>query len=113
MNRATHDLLVNMKNADGEYFLQRDITTAAATKLFGYDIVINEDMDNVPATTGDVCPIMFGNFSRAYQIVDRVGVSMLRDPYTHMGSVMFYTRKRTGSMVLDASALKIVAVSKA
>jgi HK97 family phage major capsid protein len=113
MNRATHDALVNLKNADGEYFLQRDITTAAASKLFGYDIIINEDMDSVPASTGDVAPILFGNFGRAYQIVDRVGVSMLRDPYTNPGSVMFYTRKRTGSMVLDASALKVVAVSKA
>jgi HK97 family phage major capsid protein len=81
--------------------------------LFGYNIVINEDMADIPATTGDAAPILFGNFARAYQIVDRVGVSMMRDPYTQPGAVSFYTRKRVGSMVLDASALKVVAVSKA
>jgi len=112
MNRATHDTLVQLKNADGEYFLQRDITAAAASTLFGYEIVINEDMASMPTTTGSACPILFGNFPRAYQIIDRVGVSMLRDPYTNMGSVMFYTRKRTGSMVLDASALKVISVAK-
>jgi len=113
MNRATHNVLAQLKNGDGEYFLQRNLTDSAAARLFGYDIIINEDMADIPATTGDACPILFGNFARAYQIVDRVGVSMLRDPYTNPGSVMFYTRKRTGSMVLDASALKVVAVSKA
>ena len=113
MNRATHNVLAQLKNGDGEYFLQRNLTDSAAARLFGYDIVINEDMADIPATTGDAAPILFGNFPRAYQIIDRVGVSMLRDPYTNPGSVMFYTRKRTGSMVLDASALKVVAVSKA
>lgn len=113
MNRATHDLLVNLKNGNGEYFLQRNLTEAAASKLFGFDIIINEDMADIPATTGDACPILFGDFARAYQIIDRVGVSMTRDPYTQPGAVKFYTRKRVGSMVLDASALKVVAVSKA
>ena len=113
MNRNTHDKLVQLRNSEGEYFLQRDITKGAAATLFGYEIVINEDMSNIPTTTGAACPILFGNFPRAYQIIDRVGVSMLRDPYTNMGSVMFYTRKRTGSMVLDASALKVISVAKA
>jgi HK97 family phage major capsid protein len=113
MNRNTHDKLVQLRNSEGEYFLQRDITKGAAATLFGYEIVINEDMSNIPTTTGAACPILFGNFPRAYQIIDRVGVSMLRDPYTNMGSVMFYTRKRTGSMILDASALKVISVAKA
>ena len=56
---------------------------------------------------------MFGDFSRAFQIIDRVDVSMLRDPYTNPGSVMFYTRKRVGSMVLDAQAVKVVGVTHA
>ena len=113
MNRETHNALVNLRTADGDYYLQRDIVNAAADKLFGFSIVINDDMDSIPGTTGDAAPIMFGDFARAFQIVDRVGVSMMRDPYTQPGAVSFYTRKRVGSMVLDASALKVVAVSKA
>lgn len=112
MNRATHDVLVNLKNANGEYFLQRNLTEAAASKVFGFDIVINEDMASAPTTTGSEAPILFGDFSRAFQIIDRVGVSMIRDPYTVPGAVNFYTRKRVGSMILDASALKVVGVAK-
>ena len=112
MNRNTHNILASLKDANGQYFLNRDIAVSAGSKMFGFDIVINEDMDDLPETTGSAAPILFGNFQRAYQIIDLVGMSMLRDPYTNPGSVMFYTRKRTGSMVLDASALKVVAVSK-
>lgn len=110
MNRATHDSLAKLKDADGQYYIQPDITEAAANKLFGYGIVINEDMDSVGA---DTFPIMFGDFSRAFQIIDRVGVSLLRDPYTNPGSVMFYTRKRVGSMLLDVSAVKAVSTPDA
>jgi len=112
MNRTTHQALMNLKNGDNEYFLQRDLTQAGATSLFGHSIVINEDMDDIDEAA-DSAPILFGDFARAFQIVDRVGVSMLRDPYTTPGSIMFYTRRRTGSMVLDASALKVVGVNHA
>ena len=108
MNRATHAALVGLQTDTGEYYLQRDLVNAAATSLFGFEIVINDDMADMGAGS---CPIMFGDFARAFQIVDRVGVSMLRDPYTKPGAVSFYTRKRVGSMVLDASALKIVGES--
>ena len=112
MNRSTHHALVNLTDGNGEYFLQRDLTSAMADRLFGYRIVINEDMDDIDESAASA-PIMFGDFSRAFQIVDRVDVSMLRDPYTNPGSVMFYTRKRVGSMVLDAQAVKVVGVSHA
>ena len=112
MNRATHQALVNLKNSDGEYFLQRDLTQAAATSLFGHSVIINEDMDDIDEAAASA-PIMFGDFQRAFQIIDRVDVSVLRDPYTNPGSVMFYSRKRVGSMVLDAQAMKVVGVAHA
>jgi HK97 family phage major capsid protein len=112
MNRSTHNALLNLKDGDSNYYMQQDISNAGSTRLFGYDIVINEDMADVDAAAHSA-PIMFGDFARAFQIVDRVGVSMLRDPYTTPGSVMFYTRKRVGSMVMDASALKVVGVTHA
>jgi HK97 family phage major capsid protein len=113
MNRATHGILAGLKDANGSPYINPDISQAAGKTLFGHEIIINEDMDSAPVSTGSKAVIMFGDFARAYQIVDRTGVTMLRDPYTNPGSVMFYTRKRVGSMVLDASALKVVTVSKA
>ena len=107
MNRATHNVLVDLKTSDGEYFLQRNITEAAASRIFGFEIVINDDMADIGA--GNM-PIIFGDFGAGYQVVDRVGVSMLRDPYSAHGAVSFYTRKRVGSMLLNTEALKVIAI---
>ena len=56
-------------------------------------------------------PIIFGDFGKAYSIIDRVGVSVLRDPYSAYGAISFYTRKRVGSMTLNTEALKVLVVS--
>lgn len=113
MNRATHEVLVALQNADAEYYMQRDVTQASADRLFGYQILINEDMDNIPATTGDAAPILFGDFAKSFQIIDRVGMSMLQNPYSQMGAISYYTRARVGSLKLNAETLKVVSVSKA
>jgi HK97 family phage major capsid protein len=50
----------------------------------------------------------FANFGEGYQIVDRQGIRVLRDPYTNKPYVHFYTVKRTGGDVLNFEAIKIV-----
>lgn len=112
MNRSTMELIHNFKDANGQYYLNQDIANPEKRTLFGFPIVINEDMGDVAGAAAGSFPIMFGDFSRAYQVIDRVGVSVLRDPYTNPGSVMFYTRKRVGSMRLDANAVKVVTVDQ-
>lgn len=112
MNRATHETLVALQNADNEYYMQRDVTAGSAARLFGYEIVLNEDMSSAPVTTGADFPIMFGDFAQSYQIIDRVGVSMLEDPYTQKGATSYYTRKRVGSMRKNVETLKLVSIAK-
>lgn len=112
MNRATHEVLVALQNGQNEYYMQRDITQGMATSLFGFPITINEDVSSIPSGTGTAAPILFGDFARSYQIIDRVGMSMLQNPYSQMGAISFYTRARVGSMKLSADTLKVVSVSK-
>ena len=52
--------------------------------------------------------IAFGDFYRGYLVVDRAGVSALRDPYTAKPYVLFYTTKRVGGGVQDFDAIKLV-----
>ncbi len=52
--------------------------------------------------------IAFGDFSRGYLIVDRLGVRVLRDPYSQKPYVLFYTTKRVGGGVQDFDAIKLV-----
>jgi HK97 family phage major capsid protein len=52
--------------------------------------------------------IAFGDFRRGYLIVDRLGVRVLRDPYSAKPYVMLYTTKRVGGGVQDFDAIKLV-----
>jgi len=52
-------------------------------------------------------PIAFGDFRRAYMIVDRINLAVLRDPFTQAttGNVRYVARKRTGGQVILAEAI--------
>ncbi|MHB8287351.1 MAG: phage major capsid protein, partial [Caulobacteraceae bacterium] len=56
---------------------------------------------------------VFGNFARGYVINDRLGTTVLRDPYTAKPYVLFYTRKRVGGGVRDPSAFRFLTVKAA
>ena len=65
----------------------------------------NEDMPDVAA---DAYALAFGDFRAGYTIVDRVGIRMLRDPYTNKPYVGFYTTMRVGGFLKDSEAIKLV-----
>jgi HK97 family phage major capsid protein len=50
----------------------------------------------------------FGNFNIGYQIVDRVGIRVLRDPYTNKPYIRMYTTKRVGGDVTNFEAIKLL-----
>ena len=52
--------------------------------------------------------VAFGDFNRGYLVVDRSGVTVLRDPYTTKPYVLFYTTKRVGGGVQDYDAIKLL-----
>ena len=48
------------------------------------------------------------DFRRAYLVVDRRGVRILRDPYSSKPYVLFYTTKRVGGGLQDFDAIKLL-----
>lgn len=74
----------------------------------GYPV---EFMQNMPTTiAGGTLACCLGDFEEAYTIVDRVGISILRDPYTADGAVIFKARMRTGGDVVNTEAYKILKI---
>jgi HK97 family phage major capsid protein len=67
--------------------------------------------DNMPALGANAFPVAFGNFKRGYTIVDRMGIRVLRDPYTNKPFVGFYTTKRVGGGVTNFEAIKLLKCS--
>lgn len=67
--------------------------------------------DNMDAVAAGKFPIAFGDFQRGYTIVDRMGVRVLRDPYTNKPFVHFYTTKRVGGGVTNFEAIKLLKIA--
>lgn len=105
MNRKVQGTLRKLKDADGNYLWQPALTADGKARFMGFELVEAEDMPNIAA---NALAIAFGDFKRGYLIVDRQGVSVLRDPFSSKPYVLFYTTKRVGGGVSDFDAIKLL-----
>ena len=108
LNRSTLAALRKFKDADGNYLWQPSAQPGAPARLMGYPVTEAEEMPPIDVGAN---AIAFGDFRRAYLIVDRVGVRVLRDPYSAKPYVLFYTTKRVGGGVQDFDAVKFLKFS--
>ncbi len=104
MNRKTVAAVRKLKDSDGRYIWHPGDDGSSAT-LLGYPIAEIEDMPDIAANAH---AIAFGDFARFYLIVDRVGVRVLRDPYSAKPYVLFYVTKRVGGGVQNFDAVKVM-----
>jgi HK97 family phage major capsid protein len=78
--------------------------------LLGRPVYDAPDMAGLPSATGTAYPIAFGDFKSAYQIVDRIGVQILRDDFTGAdnGIVKIRARRRVGGAPILTEAVVLV-----
>ncbi len=105
MNRKTQSLIRKFKDSGGSYLWQPPATAGSKASLMTFPVIEAEDMPDIAAGS---LSIAFGDFNRGYLVVDRAGVSVLRDPYTAKPYVLFYTTKRVGGGVQDFDAIKLM-----
>lgn len=105
MNKGILAEVRKWKGSDGQYVWRPGLEQGQPDTILGYGITEAEDM---PAKGANALSIAFGDFARGYLIVDRIGTSVLRDPYTNKPYVGFYTRKRVGGCVVDSEAIKVL-----
>jgi len=105
MNRKTQAALRKLKDSEGNYLWQPAATPSGQASLMGFPLVEAEDMPDIAA---NAMAIAFGDFKRGYLVVDRMGVNVLRDPYSAKPYVLFYTTKRVGGGVQDFEAIKLL-----
>jgi len=108
MNRKVAAEVRQLKDSDGAYLWVPGIAAGQPASLLGYPTASFEDMADL--STGSLS-IAVGDMREAYQIVDRIGVRVLRDPYSNKPYVEFYSTKRTGGDVVNFEALKLIEFS--
>ncbi len=105
MNRKTQSAIRKFKDTAGNYLWQPPAAAGGRASLMTFTVIESEDMPDIAANS---LSIAFGDFNRGYLVVDRAGVSVLRDPYTAKPYVLFYTTKRVGGGVQDFDAIKLM-----
>lgn len=107
MSRSALAEIRKIKNNDGTSIWQMSMSEATPATLLGYPVVIDDNMPPLNEEEGTFS-VAFGDFSSGYQIIDRQGLSVLRDPYTSKPFVEFFASKRVGGDVVDFDAIKLL-----
>lgn len=104
-SRATVGAVRKLKDGQGNYAWQPSLSALSGGTILGFNVVEGEDM---PAVAADSLSIGFGDFRETYQIVDRIGIRVLRDALTNKPYVGFYTTKRVGGAAINFESLKFL-----
>lgn len=105
MNSTTLGIVRVLKDGQGNYIWQPGLQAGQPSTLLGRPVIEDPTMPDIASGT---FPIIYGDFSKAYRIYDRVGMSILRDPYTQAtkGLVRFHARRRVGGGPVLTEALR-------
>lgn len=105
MSTSTLEQIRTFKLATtGDYIWKPGLEAGQPATLLGYPVFEDENMPTIAANS---LSIAFGDWQRAYTIVDR-STSLLRDPFSQKPYVGFYAAKRVGGCIRDTRALKLM-----
>ncbi len=110
LNRATLGEVRKLKDGQNNYIWQPGLANGVPNTILGQPYLEVPDMPDVAA---NATPVVFGDLRRAYTIVDRISLSILRDPFTQAtsGNIRFIARRRVGGQVVLAEAIRKLKVS--
>lgn len=107
MNRLSQGSVRKLKDGQGNYLWQPSYQVGQPATLLGEPIIEVPDM---PAIGAGNIAALYGDMFETYLVVDRVGIRVLRDPYTNKPFVHFYTTKRVGGGVNNPDSMKALKI---
>lgn len=107
MKRSVWGALRKKKDGNGQYLLSPSggLLNGIPRELLGRPVMLADDM---PVAASNSLSIAYGDFRRGYTVVDRVGIRVLRDPFTNKPFVSFHTTRRVGGGVVNFQAIKLM-----
>lgn len=105
LNRTSLGKLRKLKDGQGNYIWQPTFVSGQPSTLAGYPVV---EVPGMPNMTTGLVSILFGDMEATYLVVDRIGIRVLRDPYTNKPFVHFYTTKRVGGGVQNPEYMRAI-----
>lgn len=90
----------------GDYLWQPSNQAGVPDVLAGYPISQAQEL-SATLTTG-IEGVVFGDFRQGTKIIDRMGMTVLRDNLTQYPNIAYKVKKRVGGGVIKGQALKIL-----
>lgn len=106
-NRRTLAFLRTLKATDGNFLWQPGLNGVVANTINGFPYLIADDMPDIANGSKSIA---YGDFTRGYTIVDRTGLSVIRDEFTQKKlAIVEFTMNRwnTGQVTLP-EAIKLI-----
>ena len=107
-NRLTQGKMRKLKDGDGNYLWQPSFAAGQPATLGGEDVV---EVPDLPDVAAGAIAALYGNMEATYLVVDRLGISVIRDELTNKPFVGFYTRKRVGGGVYNPEPMRALKIS--
>jgi HK97 family phage major capsid protein len=107
MNRLSMGAARKLKDGQNNYLWQPSYASGQPQTLAGAPVVEHPDFPLVAA--GNVAAL-YGDMEATYLVVDRVGIRVLRDPFTNKPFVHFYTTKRVGGGVHNPEPMRALKI---
>jgi HK97 family phage major capsid protein len=104
MNRTTVRDAMLLKDGDGQYIWRQGLQAGQPSIILTVPVRMSTTM---PVVAANALSVAIADWREAYLIVDRIGISTMRDPFTAKPFILFYTRKRVGGDVVNFQAIKI------
>ncbi|MFG1349087.1 phage major capsid protein [Xanthobacter autotrophicus] len=110
LNRTVLGSVRKLKNSNGDYIWQPGLANGRPNTIDGDPYIETPDMPNEAAAAK---PVAYGDFRRAYTMVDRIAMTLLRDPFTQAteGMIRFHFRRRVGGQVVLPEAIKTLTIA--
>lgn len=108
MNRGSTFAFRKLKDTTNQYLWQPSLQLGQPATLAGQAI---RDLPGMPAVGAGNIAALYGDMEETYTVIDRIGIRVLRDPYTNKPFVHFYTTKRVGGGVTNPDSMKALQIA--
>lgn len=106
MSSVTQGVVRRLKDTQGRYLWESSVQAGQPDLLFGYPVFFWEDLAS--ANTVDGIIGAFGNWQRAYELVNRGPLEIVTDSITTVGTTKFWVSRRWGGIPCNNDALKMI-----
>ncbi|MFC3693116.1 phage major capsid protein [Chenggangzhangella methanolivorans] len=108
INRLSVGATRKLKDGQGNYLWQPSYVAGEPSTLNGAPIV---EVPGMPGVAANNIVALYGDMAQTYLVIDRIGIFVLRDPFTNKPFVHFYTTKRVGGGVFNPEPMRALKVA--